>query len=184
RFLLPQPDVQRSAVTAGRDAHGRDLLRVEQREGPTHANVERGRSQARRPDVVLLGQLHLERRSQWHRARALAGIQGSVERQGDGLRGHATGRAGGTGLETGLLCRGVSASAEGRHELTWAPPHTPARSLAGALRPAPLPRGRAVRAAVMRQREQNSRKAPHNGLTKRSLRTTREVVALFIATVV
>src|SRR5437773_9497729 len=50
------------------------------------------------------------------------------------------------------------------HHLRGAPPHTPARSLAGALRPAPLPRGRAVRAAVMRQREQNSRKAPHNGL--------------------
>ena len=42
--------------------------------------------------------------------------------------------------------------------------HTPARSLAGPRRPAPLPRGRAVRAAVMRQREQNSRQEPHNGL--------------------
>jgi len=31
--------------------------------------------------------------------------------------------------------------------------------------PAPLPRGRAVRAAVLRQREQHSRHEPHNGLT-------------------
>ena len=34
--------------------------------------------------------------------------------------------------------------------LRGAPPHTPARSLAGPRHPAPLPRGRAVRAAVMR----------------------------------
>ena len=37
--------------------------------------------------------------------------------------------------------------------------------LRGPLRPAPLPRGRAVRAAVMRQRVQNSRQEPHNGLS-------------------
>jgi hypothetical protein len=36
--------------------------------------------------------------------------------------------------------------------------------LPGPLRPNRLPRGRAVRAAVMRNREQNARQGPHNGL--------------------
>src|SRR6187200_1620723 len=39
--------------------------------------------------------------------------------------------------------------------LTGAPPRTPARSLAGAPCPAPLPRGRALRASVMRLRIQS-----------------------------
>ena len=51
------------------------------------------------------------------RPAAVAGIQGPDERQGDGVRRHAAGRAGAAGAEAGLLCGGLPASAEGRDEL-------------------------------------------------------------------
>ncbi len=118
-FLLAHSDRERSAFAGRRDAHRRDLLRVEQPEGPGDADVERRRHQARRSDVVLLGQLHHEGRSERQRSREVAGVQGAVEEHGDGLRRHAAGRAGGASRETVLLFRGVSTSAEKRDELDF-----------------------------------------------------------------
>ncbi len=65
--------------------------------------------------------------------------------------------------------RGCSdARAHGADEdlhFTWgSAPHPGSVACGAPLCPAPLPRGRAVRAAVMRPWEQNSRKAPHDGL--------------------
>ena len=111
-LLLAHPDGQRSAVAAGRDAHGRDLLRVEQPEGPGHADVERRRPQARRSDVVLLGQLHHDGRSERQRPAGVAASQGPRDEQGDGVWRHAAGRGRRAGREAGVLPGGVSASAE------------------------------------------------------------------------
>ena len=57
-FFTRIPHAERSAVAAGGDAHGGNLLRVQQPQRPGDADLERRRHQARRPDVVVLGELH------------------------------------------------------------------------------------------------------------------------------
>ena len=102
-LLHPHSDVERRALAARRDAHRGDLVRVEQPQGSGDSDVERRRHQAGRPDVVVLGQLHHQGRSERQRPAAMARVQGPDGRAGDGARRHGAGRIGGADGEAVLL---------------------------------------------------------------------------------
>ena len=91
-FFTRIPTMNGAAVAAGRDAHGGDLVRVQQPEGPGDPDVERRGHQARRHDVVVLGQLHHQGRSERQRPATLARVQGPAGRARDGARRHGAGR--------------------------------------------------------------------------------------------
>ena len=83
-LLHAHPDGERSAVAAGRDAHGGNLVCLEQSQGPADADVERHRHQARGQHVVLLGELHHERGSERQGPAGVAAVQGRRDEQGHG----------------------------------------------------------------------------------------------------